>query len=109
MCEGEFGLRFWGLTLTRCEPSGILLSLGIRCVSFCAVPVEIGALHCRFQPASILGTSGHRRKEFPQLAERLKRKKSEHQGKSGGKRSKLVPRVARRARKNLQVATFLVR
>jgi hypothetical protein len=29
-------------TLTRCEPSGILFSLGIRCVSFCAVPVEIG-------------------------------------------------------------------
>jgi hypothetical protein len=100
---------FGGLTLTRCEPSGILLSLGIRCVSFCAVPVEIGRCIAGSNLQVFLGTSGHRRKEFPQLAERLKRKKSEHQGKSGGKRSKLVPRVARRARKNLQASTFLVR
>jgi hypothetical protein len=60
--EDNFGVEFRGLALTRCDPSGILFNLGIRCVSFCAVPVEIGALHRRFQPAD-LGTSGHRRKE----------------------------------------------
>ena len=36
------------VSLPPCEPSGILFNLGIKAVSFCAVPIETGARHRRF-------------------------------------------------------------